>query len=155
MNLPPYDKMKVRMSKSEKPLVFDILRRRYITLTPEEMVRQFFINYLIEYRGYPASLLANEVEMKVGEKKLRCDSILYDLEMRPRMILEYKAPDIPLTEKVLNQVIAYNTQLNVPYLMMSNGTQHICLRYDEEVSRWKILEEIPRYEDLKPLTPNL
>lgn len=148
MNLPPYDKMKVRMSKTDRPLVFDVLRRRYVTLTPEEMVRQFFINYLAEYMGYPKSLMANEVELKVGEKKMRCDSILYDLEMNPRMIIEYKAPDIPITDKVVNQIVAYNTQLNVSYLMMSNGEQHVCLRYDESSARWRMLGTIPRYEEL-------
>lgn len=148
MNLPPYDKMKLRESNTGRPMVLDILRRRYVTLTPEEMVRQFFINYLIEYRGYPQSLLANEVEMRVGEKKLRCDSILYDKEMQPRMIIEYKAPDIPITQKVLQQVAAYNTQLNVQYFIMSNGTQHVCMHFDENSSRWGVMTEIPAYADL-------
>lgn len=148
MNLPPYDNMRVRESKDGKPMVLDILRRRYVRLTPEEMVRQFFVNYLIEYRRYPKSLMANEVELKVGEKKLRCDSILYDLQMRPQMIIEYKAPHIPITEKVLQQIVAYNTQLNVRYLMMSNGSQHVCLRY-EEGEGWKMLPEIPEYGELK------
>lgn len=148
MNLPPYDKMKVRLSSTGRTLVLDCLRRRYITLTPEEMVRQFFINYLVEYMGYPKALMANEVELRVGEKRMRCDSILYDTDMQPRMIIEYKAPDIPITEKVVHQIIAYNTQLNVNYLMMSNGTQHICLHYDEASGKWQIMSKIPAYGDL-------
>ena len=129
-------------------LVLDILRRRYVTLTPEEMVRQFFINYLIEYKGYPSSLLANEVEMKIGDKKVRCDSLLYDSALQPRMIIEYKAPDIQMTDKVVNQIVAYNTQLHVPYLMMTNGTQLLCLHFDEDTMRWKVMQEIPSYDIL-------
>ena len=129
-------------------MVLDILRRRYVRLTPEEMVRQCFINYLIEYKGYPAALMGNEVQLSVGEKKLRCDSVLYDRDMQPRMIIEYKAPDIEITEKVLHQILSYNTQLNVKYLIMSNGTQHVCLRYNDDSGRWEFMPEIPNYADL-------
>ena len=94
-------------------MVLDILRRRYVRLTPEEMVRQCFINFLVEYKGYPTALIGNEVQLSIGEKKLRCDSVLYDRDMQPRMIMEYKAPDIEITEKVLHQILSYNTQLNV------------------------------------------
>ena len=147
MNLPPYDKMKIRQENG-KTLVLDILRRRYVRLTPEEMVRQCFINYLIEYKSYPAALMGNEVQLSVGEKKLRCDSVLYDRDMQPRMIIEYKAPDIEITEKVLHQILSYNTQLNVKYLMMSNGTQHVCLRYNDDSGRWEFMPEIPNYAAL-------
>ena len=148
MNLPPYDKMKVRVSKDGKSMVLDRLRRRYVKLTPEEMVRQCFINYLVEYRGYPVALMGNEVELRVGEKKMRCDSILYNTQGRPRMIMEFKAPDIPITEKVLHQITAYNLLLHVNYLIMSNGSQHVCLQYDEADQQWRFLPEIPRYSDL-------
>jgi hypothetical protein len=139
--------MKIRQENC-KTLVLDILRRRYVRLTPEEMVRQCFINYLIEYKGYPAALMGNEVQLSVGEKKLRCDSVLYDRNMQPRMIIEYKAPDIEITEKVLHQILSYNTQLNVKYLIMSNGTQHVCLRYNDDSGRWEFMPEIPNYVDL-------
>lgn len=140
--------MKVRQSSSGKILVLDVLRRRYVRLTPEEMVRQFFINFLVTYKGYPKSLMANEVELKVGDKSIRCDSVLYSRDMVPRMIIEYKAPTIPLTEKVLHQIFSYNTQLSVPYLIMSNGNQHVCLRLDVETEQWEMLPEIPDYESL-------
>lgn len=148
MNLPPYDKIKVRQSAAGTTSVFDVLRRRYVKLTPEEMVRQFFINYLVEYRGYPASLMANEVELRVGEKHLRCDSILYGLDMNPRMIIEYKAPHIAITEKVLHQVMSYDMLLQVQYIIMSNGTQHVCMKHDETSGQWMMLQEIPLYEQL-------
>ena len=149
MNLPPYDKIRIRQKEDGKTMVLDILRRRYVRLTPEEMVRQCFINYLVEYKGYPSALMGNEVQLTIGEKKLRCDSVLYDNSMQPRMILEYKAPDIEITEKVLHQILSYNTQLNVKYLIMSNGTQHVCLRFNVDSGRWEFMPEIPNYCDLK------
>lgn len=141
--------MRIRQKEDGKAMVLDILRRRYVRLTPEEMVRQCFINYLVEYKGYPLALMGNEVQLTIGEKKLRCDSVLYDNSMQPRMILEYKAPDIEITEKVLHQILSYNTQLNVKYLIMSNGTQHVCLRFNDDSGRWEFMPEIPNYCDLK------
>ena len=75
-------------------MIFDFLRRKYVALTPEEWVRQHFVHFLIKHKGYPKGLLANEVELRIGEKKLRCDSILYNKELQPQMIIEYKAPHI-------------------------------------------------------------
>ena len=68
-------------------MIFDILRRKYVALTPEEWVRQHFVHYLIEHKDYPQGLLANEVKLQVGEKMLRCDTLLYNKEMKPQMII--------------------------------------------------------------------
>jgi hypothetical protein len=130
--------------------VFDILRRRYVALTPEEWVRQHFIHFLIEHKGYPKGLLANEVELRVGEKRLRCDSVLYDRGLQPRMIIEYKAPDIALTKRVFDQITTYNLLLHVDYLIISNGHQHHCCRMDYEQSSYVFLTDIPDYRDIEP-----
>ena len=114
LNLPPYQ-LRVRETNGRKQIL-DILRRKYVALTPEEWVRQHFIHYLIDHKGYPAPLLANEVPLQVGEKKVRADSVLYDNQLRPRMIIEYKAPTIPLTQKVFEQISVYNLLLHVDYL---------------------------------------
>ena len=89
LNLPPYP-IKIT-EKGAKRYIFDFLRRKYVALTPEEWVRQHFVHFLVEQKGYPKGLLANEVELKVGEKRLRCDTLLYTTEVQPRMIIEYKA----------------------------------------------------------------
>ena len=125
LNLPPYQ-IRVREVNGRKQ-IFDVLRRKYIALTPEEWVRQHFIHYLIEHKSYPVTLLANEVPLQVGEKKVRADSVLYDNQLRPRMIIEYKAPTIPLTQKVFEQISVYNLLLHVDYLIVSNGLDtYIC-----------------------------
>jgi len=146
LNLPTFE-IKTRTTGG-KVLVFDSLRRKYVTLTPEEWVRQHFINYLTAHLGYPHSMLANEVELQIGNKKLRCDSVLYDLQAKPRMIIEYKAPHITITQKVFDQISSYNLLLHVDYLVVSNGIQHYCCKMDYEGKKYLFLKEIPIYENL-------
>ena len=128
--------------------VFDFLRRRYVALTPEEWVRQHFVHYLVEHKGYPKGLLANEMELRVGEKRLRCDTVLYNNVLQPLMIMEYKAPSVPITQRVFDQITAYNILLHVDYLVVSNGLQHYCCRMDYEGRSYTFLKEIPDYSML-------
>ena len=146
INLPPYE-IKWREQNGHRQ-IFDFLRRKYVALTPEEWVRQHFVHFLIEQKGYPKGLLANEVELRVGEKKLRCDSLLYDKAMQPQMIIEYKAPDVEITQQVFDQISVYNRLLHVDYLVISNGLQHFYCRMDYEKHSWEFLPEIPSYDVL-------
>lgn len=146
LNLPTYE---IKIAQlGNKQLIFDFLRRKYVALTPEEWVRQHFVHYLIEHKGYPAGLIGNEVELNVGEKKLRCDTILYNKVAQPQMIIEYKAPQIKLQQKTFDQISAYNLLLKVDYLIVSNGMQHICCRMDYENQKYCFLEDIPNYQEL-------
>ena len=144
LNLPQYA-VRVREDNGHHS-IFDILRRKYVALTPEEWVRQHFIHYLTDHLGYPKAWLANEVELKYGSKRLRCDSVLYDNKLQPRMIIEYKAPTIQLQQRVFDQISVYNMLLHVDYLVVSNGLQHYCCRMDYINNRYVFLEEIPRYD---------
>ena len=146
LTLPPYQ-IRVKETHGRKQ-IFDILRRKYVALTPEEWVRQHFIHYLVEHKNYPSSLLANEVPLQIGEKRMRADSVLYDNQLHPRMIIEYKAPNITLTQKVFDQITVYNLLLHVDYLIVSNGmTTYIC-KMDYEKQTYKFLEAIPDYENI-------
>ena len=100
-------------------------------MTPEEWVRQHFVHFLVEHKGYPKGLLANEVELKIG-----------------RMIIEYKAPTIQLQQKTFDQISIYNLLLKVDYLIVSNGLQHYCCKMDYAAQRYIFLEDIPDYEVL-------
>lgn len=133
---------------AQKPTVFDILRRRNVTLTPEEWVRQNFIRYLINHKGYPQELLANEVSLQVGDKVLRADSVLYDRQLHPRMIIEYKAPTVTITQKTFDQITVYNMLLHVDYLIISNGINHYCCKMDYNGKKYLFLEEIPEYQNI-------
>lgn len=146
LNLPSFE-IKLRGTQ-ERPLIFDILRKKFIALTPEEWVRQHFIHFLIEHKGYPMALLANEIQLKVGDKTLRADSVLYSRELKPRMIIEYKAPHIPITQKVFDQISTYNMLLHVDYLVVSNGMQHYICKMDYTDKKYLFLEDIPRYDEL-------
>lgn len=146
LNLPPFE-IKLRGTKAQ-PQIFDILRKKYIALTPEEWVRQHFVHFLVEHKGYPAALIANEIQLKVGEKTLRADSVLYSRELKPRMIIEYKAPHIPITQKVFDQISVYNMLLHVDYLVVSNGLQHYICKMDYNDKKYLFLEDIPDYKEL-------
>ncbi|MCH5307942.1 MAG: type I restriction enzyme HsdR N-terminal domain-containing protein [Prevotella sp.] len=143
LNLPTFD---VKLGGTrEKPEIFDFLRRRYVALTPEEWVRQHFTHWLVEHKGYPKGLLGNEIELRIGDKRLRCDSILYNKEAQPQMIIEYKAPTVSITQRVFNQISAYNLLLHVNYLIVSNGLQHYCCQMDYEQQSYQFLQEVPDY----------
>ena len=146
LNLPPYP-IKIQ-EKGEKRQIFDFLRRKWVALTPEEWVRQHFTHYLVEHKGYPQALLANEVELRIGEKRLRCDTLLYNKELRPRMIIEYKAPTIQIQQKTFDQISVYNLLLKVDYLVVSNGLCHYCCKMDYERQSYQFLEDIPDYETI-------
>lgn len=111
-------------------------------------MRQHFIHYLITEKGYPAALMGNEVPITLNGMSRRCDSVLYDTSLRPRIIMEYKAPDVPLTQKVFDQISRYNIVMRVDYLIISNGLTHYCCRMDYENNTYQFLREIPDYGDL-------
>ena len=130
-------------------MIFDDLRQRYVRLTPEEWVRQHFIHYLIERKGYPAALLANEISIKVGNMDRRCDSVLFHRNGgRPRIVMEYKAPHVNITQKVFQQIYAYNSALRADYLFVSNGMQHYGCHIDYERMEVAFLKEIPDFGEL-------
>ena len=146
LNLPKYG-IKIKNDKGHQS-IFDVLRRKYVALTPEEWVRQHFVHFLIEHKGYPKALMANEIQLAIGNKKLRCDSVLYDRTLRPRMIIEYKAPTVNITQKVFDQITIYNMLLHVDYLVVSNGIKHYCCRMDYANQKYLSLEDIPDYQNL-------
>lgn len=146
LNLPKYG-IKIKNDKGHQS-IFDVLRRKYVALTPEEWVRQHFVHFLIEHKGYPKALMANEIQLAIGNKRLRCDSVLYDRTLKPRMIIEYKAPTVSITQKVFDQITIYNMLLHVDYLVVSNGIKHYCCRMDYANQKYLFLEDIPDYQNL-------
>lgn len=148
LNLPSFE-IKIA-EKNGRASVFDFLRRRYVSLTPEEWVRQHFTHFLVSCKGYPAALLANEVSLNVGGVVRRCDSVLYHRDGgRPRVIIEYKAPHVPITQSVFTQIASYNSVLRADYLIVSNGLAHYCCLMDYSNNCVVHLQDIPNYSDLK------
>ena len=106
-----------------KLFIFDPLRKKWLLLSPEEWVRMNFVQYLVEVKKYPATLIAIEKVLQLGELKKRFDILVYDKEHRPWMMVECKAPGIPLGFDVLYQLLHYNISIPVPYLVITNGEQ--------------------------------
>lgn len=148
LNLPAFN---VQLDQQNgRTSIYDFLRHRYVCLTPEEWVRQHFTHYLVEHKHYPAALLANEVTIEVSGVARRCDSVLYHrLGGRPQIIVEYKAPDIRITQQVFQQIYAYNSVLHADYLIVSNGLQHYCCHIDYRAMQVNYLPEIPDFEHLQ------
>ena len=146
LNLPSYPvKIQVRNGKN---VIFDPLRRKFVALTPEEWVRQHFVNLLTEVKGYPKGLLGNEVQLDLNGTKKRCDTVLFDKNLNARMIVEYKAPHVEITQAVFDQITRYNMVLKVEYLIVSNGLRHYCSRIDYNTMKYTFLPDIPTYKEL-------
>ena len=147
LNLPPFN---IKVAEREgQTTIYDFLRHRYIRLTPEEWVRQHFTHFLVEHKGYPTTLLANEVTIDVNGVARRCDSVLYKAAGgMPRMIIEYKAPHIHITQSVFQQIYSYNSVLRADYLIVSNGINHYCCHVDYDNMRVDFLKDIPNYIEL-------
>ena len=146
LNLPSYEAKIVQ--RNGKNVIFDIIRRRYVALTPEEWVRQHFVHFLLAHKGYPQALMANEVQVQLNGTKKRCDTVLYRRDLTARMIVEYKAPEIEITQKVFDQITRYNMVLKVDYLIVSNGLNHYCCHIDYNTKTYLFLPEIPHYSEL-------
>jgi len=134
--------MRIRINQN-KEQIFCEWRHRWVRLTPEEWVRQQLLHRMVEQLDYPASLIAVEQAITVGEAKKRCDAVVYDRAMRPLMIIECKAETVPLTQKTLDQAITYNRKLDVPYLLLHNGVQTIFVNGNSIYPFG-----LPRYADL-------
>ena len=126
-------------------VVFDPLRKKHVALTPEERVRQFFINWLHTERNWPLQLMASEYGIKLGRKSFRCDIVTFNRALQPQIIVECKAPEVQLTKAVLEQVLTYNMVLKVPYLVITNGNVTYACSYNSTTGKYEFSEEIPFY----------
>ncbi len=146
LNLPKFQ-FKVKM-EGRKQLIFDTIRKKYVVLTPEEWVRQNFIRFLIDVKGYPASFIAVEKRVNVNLLPQRSDIVLYNRQLEPQIIVECKAPHVKISQAVFNQITRYNMVLRVPLLIVTNGLKHYCCRMNYENQTFCFLEDIPAYKSL-------
>lgn len=131
-----------------RKFIFDRLRKKFVALQPEEWVRQNMIEYLVSDLKYPASLIGNEISLTYNSMQKRCDSVVYNNRGEAIMIIEYKAPNVDITQKTFDQIALYNTQLKVKFLLVSNGLKHYCCKVDLSSSGISFLQNIPKYEEL-------
>lgn len=128
LNLPPFE-YKVK-KEAGKVWIFDIIRKKYIQLTPEEWVRQHLINYFITELKYPKALMKIERGVTFNTLNKRSDMVILDRQGNPWMIVECKSPDQKLSDITLHQASMYNSTYRAPYLVVSNGVNHLCYALD-------------------------
>ena len=133
-------------TQNGKQYVLCAWRRRYVRLTPEELVRQTTLQLLVDEFGYPHNLIAVEVPIEVVGVQKRCDAIVYNRQMQPLMLIEFKAPSVHLTQEVFDQAAIYNHTLHVPLLMLCNGRESIVAQV--QPNQYQFIGHIPAYETL-------
>lgn len=153
LNLPPID---LKIKEEDGILkVFDKLRGKYVALTPEEFVRQHFTSWLSSQMHYPVSLMANEIGIEFNGMKKRCDTVVFNPDGSPLMIVEYKAPEVQITQNVFDQIARYNMTLRASYLVVSNGINHYCCKIDYAGGIYHFIPAIPDYTELRrPFSEN-
>ena len=147
LNLPAYSFNITSVEKFEK--IFDPIRKKYVKLTEEEWVRQNFIQYLVKEGKYAAGLIGVEVAFPFNRMKRRIDILIHNRMGQPVMIIECKAPEVNIDDKVFDQIVNYNMEYKVPYIVVTNGLVHYVCKVDHENKKWDFLNVIPLYEDLQ------
>ncbi|MDO9186718.1 MAG: type I restriction enzyme HsdR N-terminal domain-containing protein [Bacteroidia bacterium] len=144
LNLPPYQfKLKQQGLRTQ---IFDSIRKKYVVLTPEEWVRQNFLQFLIQEKNYPASLIAVEAGLKYNQLQKRMDVLVYDKQGTPHLMVECKAPEVKINQDVFDQIARYNMVFKVKYLVVTNGMHHFCCLMDYTNNAYQYLEQIPVFE---------
>lgn len=144
LNLPPYQfKLK---QQGQRTQIFDSIRKKYVVLTPEEWVRQNFLQFLIREKNYPASLIAVEAGLKYNQLQKRMDVLVYDKQGTPHLMVECKAPEVKINQDVFDQIARYNMVFKVKYLVVTNGMHHFCCLMDYTNNAYQYLEQIPVFE---------
>jgi hypothetical protein len=147
LNLPTYT-FNIKAKPNGSKVIFDTLRRRFVTLTPEEWVRQHFVRFLVDEKGFPAALMANEVSLTQNGIKRRCDTLVADATGNPLEIVEDTAPHVEISQNTFDQIVRYNMVLHASYLIVSNGLNHYCCRINYADDSYVFLNDIPSYSDL-------
>lgn len=143
LNLPTY-KFRIKSTKN-KYVIFDIIRKKYVSLTPEEWVRQHFIHYLIEEKKYPPSLMGIEKKLTINNLTKRTDILIFNSDGYPDVLVECKAPNITITQNSFDQIARYNLELKANFLIVTNGLKHFFCKMDFENEKYVFLENIPDY----------
>tara|TARA_R110000868_G_scaffold159649_1_gene388633 strand:+ start:2140 stop:2586 length:447 start_codon:yes stop_codon:yes gene_type:complete len=143
LNFPAYD---FRFKNTEnKVYIFDVVRKKFVVLQPEEWVRQHVVHYLIFEKNYPLSLINVEKQLRVNNLKRRYDIVVFEPNGAIQILIECKAPEVSITQITFDQIARYNMQLQSEYLMVTNGLQHFYCKIDHKQEKYTFLENIPDF----------
>jgi hypothetical protein len=144
LNLPAWDYKLTKLGG--RLCIWDTCRKKYVALTPEEWVRQHFVNYLVTEKGCPASLIRIESSQTYNTRMKRADIVVYNSERKPVLLVECKASHHPVSESNLQQALTYNSKLNAPYLALTNGMEHRYAKFAE--NGFTSLESLPHFAEM-------
>jgi len=147
LNLPQYS-FRIR-EQTGKRVIFDTFRHRWVSLTPEEWVRQNFARYLTQEKHFPSTLIAVEWSIRINQNDFRSDIVLFSKSGLPLVVVECKAPEVKITQQVFDQIARYNLDLRVSYLIVTNGLIHYCCRFDQSQLSYTFLSDIPDFRELE------
>lgn len=131
-----------------KLFILDVVRRKYVVLTPEEWVRQHCIHYLRDVKKFPVSLMSVERGFRTNTLNLRYDLAAFNKKAEAVLLVECKAPEVNIDQQTFDQIAAYNLELKVPYLMVTNGIKHFCCVMDFAAKRYQFLKDIPMFSTM-------
>ena len=143
LNLPEYP-LKIK-NENGRTMVFDVIRKKFVVLTPEEWVRQHFIQLLIQEKNYPSALMAVEKQLTINSRLRRFDLLSYNRKGEPLLIAEFKAPGVNISQETFDQAVRYNMALKVKYIVISNGMQHFACEIVYGKNSFTFLKEIPEF----------
>jgi len=143
LNLLAYQNQLKTKKQDNKKFIFDPIRKKYLVLQPEELVRQLLILYLIQEKKISKNRIGIEKSLKVNHLNRRLDILIYDKDVQPFMLIECKAPAVKISQSTFEQIARYNLPLRVPYLMVTNGMHTYCCKMDYEKESFEFLEELP------------
>lgn len=146
LNLPTYS-FSVKVVE-EKKFIFDKLRKKFVALTPEEWVRQHFLQYLVGEKGYPVGLISVERGLDLYKTKKRTDIVVFNKFGKPWVLVECKAPSVQVNTLWFDQAFAYNLSIKASYIMLTNGMSHFCMKVKPDFSGVDFLKEIPDFNQL-------
>ncbi len=135
--------------ENQKIYVWDIIRKKYVRLTPEEEVRQRFIHFLVNEKKYPQGLMQVEKELKIYNLKKRADIVLYNPKQKVQLLVECKAPQVQISQKTFDQIARYNMKFHSDYLIVTNGKEHYCCRMNNTDKTYQFVRNIPEYKNIK------
>ena len=144
LNLPAFDYQ--LKSNENKTLIFDIIRKKYVVLTPEEWVRQHFVNYLISVKNYPVSLIAIEKQIQLHKVTKRFDILIFSNTGKPHILIECKAPNVQIGQNTFDQIARYNSEVDAEFLILTNGLDHFCCQMDFDSKKYIFLNFIPDFQ---------
>ena len=144
LNLPQFN---FKIKQEENTLfILDEIRNKFITLTPEEWVRQNFIKFITESLKYPKSMIKIEGRLTKGSSSKRTDIIVYQKSLSPFMLIECKSSNIEINQETLNQIAKYNLKVKAPFIVITNGLNHYIFNIDFENNKINQIKEFPEYK---------